>query len=76
MQRVYLTRRNLLALLSKLDRVKAGEQSQRTIVKQDTTHPKYPTTDVIVVTALEDGEYYSDREAGKMHPADEATIIQ
>ena len=70
MQRVYLTRRNLLALLSKLDRAAAGEQTERTLIKQDTVHPKYPCTDVILVTAVEDADYYSDREPGDVHPAD------
>ncbi len=71
MQQLYLTRRNLLTLLSKLDRVKAGGQSARTLIKQDTLHSKYPCSDVISVTALEDEEYYIDREAGVILPADE-----
>lgn len=70
MQKLYLTRRNLLTLLSKLDRVKAGGQSERTLLKRDTLHSKYPCTDVISVTALEDEEYYADREAGAVHSAD------
>jgi len=72
MQTVYLTRRNLLTLLSKLDRnAKYGtEESQRTLLKLDTTHPKYPCSDYIKVTALEDAEYYVDREAGAIHPLD------
>ena len=41
-ERVDLSRRNLLALLSKLDRVKAGETSACTIVKHDDQHPKHP----------------------------------
>lgn len=69
--RVYLTRRNLLTLLSKLDRVKAGEDSKCTIVKYDTTHEKYRCTDVIVVTALEDADYYTDRPAGDVLPSDD-----
>ena len=71
MQRLYLTRRNLLTLLSKLDRVKAGEESVCTLVKRDTSHPKFPCTDVIVITALEDTEYYTEREAGVVLSADE-----
>lgn len=71
MQRVFLTRRNLTILLSKLDRTKAGDPSACTIVKQDTVHSKYPCTDVIWVTALEDEDYYSDRDPGPMHPKDE-----
>ena len=71
MQKLYLTRRNLLILLSKLDRKKAGEQTERTLLKCDTTHPKFPCTDIISVTALEDAEYYTEREAGIVLPADE-----
>jgi len=70
MQHVYLSRRNLLTLLSKLDRAKAGEATQKTLVKRDTTHSKYPCTDIIEVTAVEDEEYYNDRLPGVVHPAD------
>jgi len=73
MDRVYLTRRNLLALLSKLDRNKQNPgDSACTIVKRDNVHPKYPqTSPAIFVTAVEDDDYYSNRRPGPMHPADE-----
>ena len=74
MQRVYLTRRNLLTLLAKLDRVKHGGASELTIIKQDTIHPKYPCSDVIAVTAVEDAEYYTDRRPGRMLPEDEPNV--
>ena len=64
---VYLSRRNLLTLLNKLDR--AG--SKATIIKYDTTHKEYPCSSVTVVIAVEDNEYYTDREPGPMHPKDE-----
>lgn len=67
---VYLTRRNLLTLLSKLDRVLDGEESLCTIIKADTVHPKYPCSTVTKVTAIEDHEYYTDREPGEVHPKD------
>lgn len=70
MQRVYLTRRNLLTLLSKLDRQRQGEHTACTIVKNDTVHPVYPCSDQIYVTALEDEEYYTDRRPGVVHPKD------
>jgi len=70
-EQLYLTRRNLLTLLSKLDRKRAGEMSHCTLIKGDTVHPKYPISTPIVVTALEDEEYYTDREAGPVHPKDE-----
>ena len=71
MEHIYLTRRNLLTLLSKLDRKKAGEETERTIVKNDTVHPTYPCSSPTVVTALEDEEYYTDRKPGKVYPADD-----
>jgi hypothetical protein len=74
MQKLYLTRRNLRTLIAKLDRNLKGGSSACTIVKTDTVHPNYPCSDVIEVTALEDDEYYTDREPGLMHPADEKTI--
>jgi hypothetical protein len=51
-----------------------GDSSACTIIKQDTVHPVYPCSDVIAVTALEDKDYYTDRIAGPMHPADEAKL--
>ncbi len=69
---VYLSRRNLQVLLSKLDRAAAGDSSACTIIKYDMAHPVYPQTHpMIMVTALEDAEYYTDRDPGEMHPKDE-----
>jgi hypothetical protein len=65
MQHVYLTRRNLLSLISKLDRKEECEFTRCTLVKRDIAHPKYPCTDEIIVTAVEDADYYTDREAGR-----------
>lgn len=68
---VYLSRRNLLTLLSKLDRRANGEETACSIIKNDTQHAKYPQTiDHIQIIAVEDSEYYSDREAGSIHPSD------
>lgn len=70
MEQIYLSRRNLLTLLNKLDRVKAGEHSFCTIVKSDNVHEKYPQSmSHIAVTAVEDEDYY-DREPGDMYPKD------
>ena len=65
---VYLTRRNLQTLLNKLDR----EGSLCTIIKYDTTHPKYPCSKPTVVAAVEDDEYYSERNAGFVLDAPDA----
>lgn len=72
--KVYLSRRNLLALLSKLDRVKKGELSACTIIKMDTQNEKFPMTVPVVVTAVEDADYYHDREPGPVLPVDEKNI--
>ena len=42
--KVYLTRRNLLTLISKLDRKGKGEKTACTIVKADNLHENYPQT--------------------------------
>lgn len=71
MNRVYLSRRNLLALLSKLDRQTDGEETQCTIIKRDNQHPVYPQSMAeIVVIAVEDEDYYVDRPAGEIHSKD------
>ena len=71
---VYLTRRNLLTLLSKLDRKQAGDDTACTIVKADTRHKTYPCTEVTEVVAVEDSEYYKERAAGPVHPLDNPNI--
>lgn len=64
MHRVYISRRNILTLLSKLDRVKAGDSSACTIYKCDNQHAKYPQTmEQIAVSAVEElGSYNSSTE--------------
>lgn len=72
MERVYLSRRNLLTLLSKLDREKVGEVSTRTLIKTDNRHPVYPQSmPVVLVVAVEDDAYYIDRPAGEVLPKDD-----
>lgn len=69
--KIYLSRRNLLTLLSKLDRQAAGESTACTIIKHDNQHPMFPQTmKRIEITALEDDVYYVDRPAGEVHPED------
>ena len=70
--KVYLSRRNLLTLLSKLDRKAAGEETQATLIKRDTNHPVYPQNlEQFTVMAVEDDEYYADRSPGYVHPSDD-----
>jgi len=70
---LYLTRRNLQTLLNKLDRARRDgpDASTCTIIKMDTKHPVWPCSDVVSVTALEDADYYTDREAGAVLKEDE-----
>lgn len=71
MHKVYLSRRNLMVLLSKLDRKAAGEHTFCTVIKNDDEHPVYPQSmPSISVIAVEDDEYYAHRPAGSMNPAD------
>jgi hypothetical protein len=71
-QQIYLSRRNLLTLLNKLNRKIAGGETACSIIKKDNTHKLYPQTmAVIQVTALEDTDYYVDRIAGEVHPLDD-----
>lgn len=70
-ERIFLSRRNLLALLSKLDRKAAGDDTQCTIIKfQNPSDPFVQTMDSIAVTAVEDKDYYMTRNAGVMDPRD------
>lgn len=70
MQLCYLSRRNLLTLLGRLDEAKErGFKTCDGIVKQDTKHPKYACSDIIMVAPVEDDEYYHDREPGKVRNA-------
>lgn len=68
MNQVYLSRRNLESLIRKLDRKRAGEQTECTILKNDTVHKTYPATvPMLFITAVENEEYYTDREPGPMY---------
>ena len=64
--KLYLTRRNLLTLLEKLDHVANGGSSACTLIKNDTTNPTYPITGAtsVRVTAVEDEDYYQDEIPG------------
>lgn len=75
MEQIYLSRRNLLTLLSKLDRKELGEETACTIIKNDNTHPEFPQSmESVMVTAVEDDVYYAHRNPGMMHPADDPAL--
>lgn len=60
---IVLSRRNLLTLLSKLDRKKLGDETKCTIVVPHGTR-------WVSLKAVEDEEKYRDRAPGVMHPKD------
>lgn len=75
--KVYLSRRNLEALLSKLDREEAGESTHCAIVKYKQPSPEFQQTmSAIMVIAVPDDDYYEaqNRPAGVMHPSDEVNL--
>lgn len=77
MEQVFLSRRNLLTLLSKLDRVKLGEKSTCSLVKNDTCNLSYPQTcECIMITAVENEDYYTEREPGEVLAKDDPSFIQ
>jgi len=72
---IYLSRRNLLALLSKLDRQAAGDATACAIIKHSNPADPYCNTmDQVTVVAVADEEFYTTRQPGIMHPADEARL--
>lgn len=72
MQHLYLSRRNLRVLLSKLDRSDAGELTHCAIIKhKNLDYPFIQTMNEIMVHAIADEVYYTTRAPGEMHPADE-----
>lgn len=82
MIKLTLSRRNLLTLLSKLDRVKAGETSARTLIKGAVMPSGVLNLDTgtltmntqvnieVAVTAEEDEVVYASRKPGEVLPAD------
>lgn len=81
---IFLSRRNLQVLLSKLDRRAAGEQTACAIIKyrqvkrpDDLTPNLYQQTmEECMVVAVDDEEFYGQqkRSAGVMAPEDEVKL--
>ena len=77
METIYLSRRNLVALLAKLDAKERGIETACTIIKHQGVTPAYrQTMPSIAVTAVADEEYYGaqERPAGEMHPREEVQL--
>ena len=77
---LYLSRRNLLALIAKLDaNVAVPGTSQCSIVKYQQPNVSVPyrqSMDTIMIIAVDDDEFYrtQQRSAGKMHPREEKNL--
>jgi hypothetical protein len=75
MTTVYLSKRNLLTLLSKLERLEHGDETACTIIKYaNPTDPYCNTIKEITVVAVPDEKFYTNRDSGAMHPMDEANM--
>lgn len=77
--KLYLSRRNLLTLLSKLDRAEKGEETECTLIKHKGTTPEYQQTmDAIAIIAVDDDAYYGaqNRQPGDVHPADIINMVE
>lgn len=75
MERIYLSERNLKTLLAKLERHKAGEATQCTLIKYaNSTDPYCNSVDSVAVIAVPDEEFYATRQPGMVHPLDEPKI--
>ncbi len=71
---VYLSERNLRALLSKLERKKVGDSTVCTLIKYRQDTPEYQQSMAeIMVVAVADDIYYAaqNRSAGPIHPSDD-----
>lgn len=67
---LYLSERNLRVLLSKLERFKKGESTKCAIIKHKNILDPYcmriGSEDSVMVVAIPDEKYYTNREPGKM----------
>jgi hypothetical protein len=71
-KKLYLSKRNLLVLLSKLERKSRGEKTACTIEKyRNSSDPFVNDFDEILVIAVPDEEFYVNRDPGIVHPSDE-----
>jgi hypothetical protein len=71
-ERIYLSKRNLLTLLSKLERFEQGQETKCAIIKRaNPLDPYCNTIDEVTVIAIPDEMFYTKRTAGQVHPLDE-----
>ena len=75
---VYLSRRKLNTLLSKLDRKQAGDTTACSIIKSQTPEmlEHWQAMKEVQIIAVKDSEYYSPHAPppGKVHPCDVSNV--
>jgi hypothetical protein len=72
---LYLSKRNLLTLLSKLERLEEGDDTACAIIKYaNPSDPYCNTIDSVMVIAVADEKFYTNRAPGAMNPLDEAKL--
>ncbi len=76
--RVYLSKRNLLTLLSKLERFEQGQETQCAIKKySNPLDPYCNSMDEVTIIAIPDEKFYTTRTFGEVHPDDDPkTVIE
>lgn len=72
--KLYLSKRNLLTLLSKLERYEAGQETNCAIIKHNSHLDPYSLnlqgeTDIMII-AIPDERYYTNRDPGEVHTLD------
>lgn len=68
---LYLSKRNLLTLLSKLERFEQGQETDCTLIKYRNQYDTYQSSmDECMVIAVPDEIYYQNREPGEVYPMD------
>lgn len=69
--RIYLSKRNLLTLLSKLERFEQGQETKCAIIKYSNPMDPYSNTvDDVMIIAIPDEKFYTNRTAGPVHELD------
>jgi hypothetical protein len=72
---LYLSKQNLLTLLSKLERLEEGNDTACAIIKYaNPSDPYCNTMDSVMVIAVADEKFYTNRMPGAMHPLDESNL--
>ena len=75
METLYLSKRNLLSLLSKLERKEQGEETACAIIKyRNPNDAVVNSIDEITVIAVPDEVMYNTRQAGPVHPKDDPLL--